>query len=380
MKTILFIIPSFDIGGTTVSTRNLISVLDKQNYEVAVWALNDEGILKWMYEDIRIVPTCFIARAIACNGWKDAPTLFKRIITAVIRGICGYNPFRSFLFKRAVKKCLGKKSFDIVVACQEGIATKFSLSVPAKQRVAWVRCDYKLYIESKGDGIECEYANYDHVVCVSEQARRGFVAVYPDLDSRTVCIYNPQDSKLIVSQSDVDDHDSRFLTDEKIIVSVGRFNPVKRFEAIPSIARKLIDLGLNFRWYIIGDSGKDMRVPTEIKKYDVGNHVIMLGAKSNPHFYIKRADLYVCLSTTESCPRVINEAKILGTPVVSTNFPSVYEYLEDGMNGRIVPLEDVADAIEDLLKDDQKYERIKSEIVKFKFDNRPLLEQLTKVL
>ena len=43
--------------------------------------------------------------------------------------------------------------------------------------------------------------------------------------------------------------------------------------------------------------------------------------------------MVVSTSVSEACPNVINEAKILHTPIVATNFGSVYEFIEDGVNG-----------------------------------------------
>ena len=70
-KTVLFVLNNYNIGGTTVSTRNLIAVLDKNKYDITVWALNPTGILSWMYEDVAFLPTCFIAKALALVGWRD---------------------------------------------------------------------------------------------------------------------------------------------------------------------------------------------------------------------------------------------------------------------------------------------------------------------
>jgi glycosyltransferase involved in cell wall biosynthesis len=141
-----------------------------------------------------------------------------------------------------------------------------------------------------------------------------------------------------------------------------------------------VDNGLQFVWYVIGDGEEKQTIANEVVKYKVEDYVKMLGGKSNPHFYIKRAYLYVCLSSSEACPRVVNEAKILSTPVVSTDFPTIYEYIEDGVNGRIVQLEDVSQAITELLNNQELYSNIKKEISAFTFDNSNLIKQLEEIL
>ena len=55
-----------------------------------------------------------------------------------------------------------------------------------------------------------------------------------------------------------------------------------------------------------------------------------------------KADLYVSTSLSESFPLVINEAKALGIPIVSNNFGSAAESIEDGVDGFVLPVGDVA--------------------------------------
>jgi len=380
-KNILFVLPSFEVGGTTVSTRHLISVLDKEKYNISVLPLLDDGILKWMFTGVDLLPSNYVSRALAIKGWNCERNWSKRILTGVIRFFAKSKFFQSALFKYAYKTSINKRKFDTVVSCEEGLSTSLVGESVKGKKIAWVRCDYKRVYEARGNKIDPIYNCFDYIVCVAEQTRESFVSLFTNLEIKTVCIHNPQDSQLIINNALYNDHDSRFTAlNEKIIVSVGRLDKVKRFESIPAIARSLVEKNLRFKWFIIGDGGEKQNIEEEIKKNNIQGNVIMLGAKSNPHFYIKQADLYVCLSLSEACPRVINEAKILGTPVVSTDFPTVYEYLEDGVNGRIVPLDHITNTVYELLTDDLLYQRIKKEIDNFTFDNSPLVERLEQIL
>ena len=55
-----------------------------------------------------------------------------------------------------------------------------------------------------------------------------------------------------------------------------------------------------------------------------------------------KANLYVSTSLSESFPLVINEAKALGIPVITNNFGSAVESVEDGVDGFVVSLENNA--------------------------------------
>ncbi len=380
-KKILFVLPSFEIGGTTVSTRNLISVLDKDKYDIAVWTLHDEGVLRWMYDGVVMLPSCCTARLLTLKGWRYAKNWPMRLGAAIVRLMAKKHLFQHCLFHHAVKKCLGNHRFDTIVACEEGITTSIAEAVPGVNHVAWIRCDYEQRFKSHGYVRESIYERYDHIICVAEHTRNNFVKIFPGLNERTVCIYNPQDSEMILKQAEINDNDIRFHSNEtNVIVSLGRLSGVKRFKEIPFIAKCLLNKGLGFHWYIIGDGEEWKDIAENIKRHGVTNYVEMLGAKSNPHYYIKHASLYVCLSSSEACPRVINEAKILGTPVVSTDFPTVYEYLENGVNGRIATMDDIPNVIAEMLTDKQLYSRIKKEISGFTFDNTSLIDKLEVIL
>ncbi len=379
-RRVLFVMPSFGIGGTTVSTRNLISILDKEKYDITVWALSNRGALRWMYDDVAQLETCFSAHALTLRGWKEEKGWARRIAAAAVKATVHTPMVYQWLVKHILSRCVSSQKFDTVVACQEGFTTLFVSHFQCENRVAWVRCDYKEYYEMRGEKTESFYEKYNHIVCVAEKTRLNFVDIYPNYEKKTVCIYNPQDSTLILSQADINDHDARFDTNNVTIVSLGRLSRVKRFVEIPAISRKLIERGLDFKWYIIGDGEEKAAIANAIEENCVNDRVVMLGGKSNPHFYIKNANLYVCLSSSEACPRVINEAKILGTPVVSTDFPTVYEYLEDGVNGRIVSIENIPEAVTEMLTNSQLYTKIKNEISNFQFDNSQLIKQLEKIL
>ena len=82
--------------------------------------------------------------------------------------------------------------------------------------------------------------------------------------------------------------------------------------------------------------------------------VVYLGGKSNPYPYFKMADLLVCVSESEACPMIFNEAKLLNLPIVSTDFPSAFEFIDRDKDGRITQIEAMADTIADIISEDSK--------------------------
>lgn len=383
MKKILFVLYSYNIGGTAVSTRNLINLLNKEKYEPHVWVMNDQGPLKDLYKDCNLVKTNFFARALMLTSYKEIKGLC-RIFAMLIRFARNRSlKLRKIIYHIAVKRSINPSEYDTIVACKEGNETDFVSYIRHNNKVAWMRCDYiKHFREYQIRNNKQKYDTFSRIVCVSETTMKNFLEIYPEFIQKTIFIHNPQDEELIRELATKDDKDNRFKTDKITILSIGRIHPVKRFSMIPKIAKRLLEKGFDFCWYIIGegDSVELKKIKQEIVKNNVEDFVVLLGVKNNPHFYINKADVLVTISESEACPRVVNEAKILHTPVVSTDFSTIYEFIDNNKNGIIAPIEKIDDAIIKLFQDNKLYEQIRKENENFKFDNTVIMKKIETVL
>ena len=107
-------------------------------------------------------------------------------------------------------------------------------------------------------------------------------------------------------------------------------------------------MGAQFRWYIIGggnEGGEKERLDQELAKYDLDDMFVLLGNKPNPYPYFREADLLVTNSSSEACPMIFNEAKILELSVVSNNFGSAYEFLNSDEGDIITTTDNMAGVI-----------------------------------
>ena len=75
----------------------------------------------------------------------------------------------------------------------------------------------------------------------------------------------------------------------------------------------------------------------------------------------------------------MNEAKILRTPVVSTDYPTIYEYIVNNKTGLISPIESIHEAVDTIMNDMDVAKSIISNISDFKFDNDQILKQIESV-
>lgn len=380
-KRILFVLSTFEVGGTVVSTKNLILLLDKDRYDITVLCMRGDGNMKTIFSDVKQIKTTNILSSLTLPSWRHRKRIIDKILVALVRVLCRNEYIRDYIFKKESR--IIDNNYDTIVACQEGICTHFVSNSIIKNKVAWVRCDYSKYISGGVDQYEKKiYSKFNKIVCVSNLTSIRFMEVFPEYSNKIFAINNPQSEEYIISQSEKEEVDPKFIKKGITLVSIGRIDSIKRFTYIPKIASFLVSNDVDFKWYIIGDGAiveKEM-IYRNIKKEKVCDNVILLGMKTNPYYYIKNADLLVSLSISEACPRIINEAKILHTPVVCTNFDTAYEYIDNYTNGIIAPIDSIHTSILEIIQNKKLYKTISDNISDFKFDNEDIMHEIDKIL
>ena len=380
---ILFVIPGFQHGGTNKSLLNLLKLSENSGYEPHILSLSSEGPYRESFQPFNVVETNAAVASLTSFGVEfhksSAIRKIKLLFWKFVQKFLLNKPSKIY---RLVAKTLDFSSYDVVVAAQEGAVTELVSYANCEQRVAWIRCDYSSYLKyAKVDDESHIYQNFRSIICVSKYTADVFAKYYPQFVDRVNAIYEPMDSETIIRLSLEDIEDSKFDSSAFTLLSIGRIHPVKRFSLIPQIARKMIDEGCTFKWYIIGSGGaEEQLLKQEIDSNNVGDCGVMLGEKNNPYPYIKFSDVLVCTSSSEACPNVVNEAKILNIPVVAADFHTAKEYIVDGKNGYIKPIEKIADALISLCNDSDICNALKREASNFKYKNEEIIAAICKVL
>lgn len=231
----------------------------------------------------------------------------------------------------------------------------------AKKRIAWIHTDYSIFEMDK----EAEYnmwSAYDWIASVSDDCSKGFVKLFPKLESKLILIHNILNPDTIRMLADEFDPMTEMPTakDELNLCSIGRFTTQKNFDNVPFIAKLLKEKGAKFKWFLIGYGGDEELINENIIKAGMEETVIMLGKKSNPYPYMKACDIYVQPSRWEGRAVSVTEAQILARLVVITDYPTASAQLNNGFDGLIVPLgnEDCAVGLFELMKNPQKMKEL----------------------
>ena len=163
-------------------------------------------------------------------------------------------------------------------------------------------------------------------------------------------------------------HDSETV----LLVSAGLNRPVKGYKfAIESLSL-LKNENVKFKYLILG--GNSQKLFHLCQEYGLESDVI-LDETSRDTAMIERlkcADIYLLPSYIEGFPLIKAEAMSAGLPVLTTNAPGCYDFIENGINGIIVPKRDTrlfSDAIKNLI---QSPGSLKSMSIKAKRDSKKL--------
>ena len=167
-----------------------------------------------------------------------------------------------------------------------------------------------------------------------------------------------------------------------IILSIGRLVPVKSFDLAIKAAQILKQKNIHFNWYIIGDGILRTDLEKLIEKLDLTQHVFLLGLQTNPYKFMKRADIIVQSSSYEGKSIVIDEAKILCKPIVSTNYTTVYDAIKDRETGIITKMtpESLANGIYSLSQDSELRQAIIAHLSMSTYDNKDNINQYISLL
>ena len=383
-KNILVIVPSFNSGGTGTSLMNFVSLMDKNKYNISVFAITNAGVNRdFVAQHCRV-----IGYNPGVNNVSQKPSFrdkMFRIVKSIKKGLCKVGiDISPMLFKYYASRIDDPKN-DFVLAFQEGQPTLFASYLRHGTKVAWVRCEFTRLIESSRSVTKYAdvYAKYDRIVSVSNAAVSSFVSVLPQYKDKTFMLHNFVNDERVIKLS-VEQVDDVPKSDLFTVISIGRIDPVKRISAIPSIVSKLKDKGFKLRWLIVGGNVSETeyaKLLDEIKRNHVENNVILTGNKKNPYPYLKMSHLLVSLSVSETFNNTLTEAKILGVPVVTSNYACAIESVVDGEDGLIVPFEDIPDAVARMIINEGGiYDKAHNNLAEFKYDNKELLEYLCNVI
>jgi glycosyltransferase involved in cell wall biosynthesis len=360
-KKLLFVMPTMHIGGSVRNFLSLVSLLDPERYDITLQLFRREGaLLEQIPEHVHIVEFSPLFRDFQLSWWHSCKRLFLRHpITAgmrLIRLFAGWIPsFRKnvsqkewYFLRRLLP--MDPHKYDAAIGYLQTVSIYYTVEkVTAKIKIGFIRNEYTAgkYDPQYDDGY---FAQLDYIGAVSQAGFADLQKVFPHHIEKIRLLPNVVSPDFCRQMAQREENP--FAGQEGIhLVSVGRLVDVKGFDMAVEAVRILRSKGYPVIWHIIGIGPEKDRLERLALDAGMAAHIVFSGEKANPYPYMKAAEIYVQTSRSEGWCISLQEALILGKPVVTTDFPTAYEQVEHGRTGLIAAMnpEAVANAVKTLL-------------------------------
>ncbi len=394
MKNILIISHAMEIGGAERALLGLLYSIDYTKYKVDLFLCRHDGeLLKEIPKDVNLLDTNqsrYLAIPMKLLLKEKA---FKMLYGRLKAKILSKNTVKKLGLKPENQVALTyshkytyqymdfinlNKEYDLAIS----FLTPHYICINkcnAKKKIAWIHTDYStIDIDVK---TELDMWNkFDYIASISDQCTKAFLEKFPTLEDKIIRIDNIVTKEMLEKQSNENIDE---MKDDCIkLLSVGRFSYAKNFDNVPEICSEILKSETNVKWYIIGFGGDEQLIKDKIKEYNMQEHVIILGKRSNPYPYIKACDIYVQPSRYEGKAVTVREAQILHKPVIITKFPTSSSQLVDGVDGVVVPMDnkECAKGIIDFINNKGLQSNIINNLKNKDYSNSSEVEKIYKLI
>lgn len=140
------------------------------------------------------------------------------------------------------------------------------------------------------------------------------------------------------------------ITEDEIVVgNVSKIQKRKGYKYYLEVANKLVKQYKNVKFLIVGSGPHEHEIKRQTKEMKLNENVIFTGYRTDVENMFAIFDIKVLTSLWEGLPRVLVQAAAVGKPIVSFDVDGVWEIVENGKNGFIVPMKDI-DAMTEKIK------------------------------
>ena len=271
-------------------------------------------------------------------------------------------------------------AYDYIIVVSEASKLRhFVSTLSSPKKIQWIHTDYVSWRNHSGwtkkitANDKKTYKKYDKIVCLSNALREKFSDFYPSLKDKVVAIPNLIDYDAIVKNSL---EKSQFEVDKSKLnlITIGRMEAEKRYDSILLLASELKTKGVDFSWHLVGDGPLLSANEAMCRDMNLSEEVIFTGYIDNVCPLLKQCDLFVLLSEYEGTPVTIDEAKVLGIPVLAKNVGGIADQITNA-TGKALNLVSAGDIIN---FDYKSYSKMQKR--EFEEYNNQIIDKLKSIL
>ena len=326
MKKLLIVNNNLKVGGVQKSLYNLLWSLEGE-YDITLCLFKNIGdYSEKLPKSVKVTETKGLFRYLGVSQ-SEVKGLdgIKRAILAAVSRMLG----RKFTLKLLL---LGEKTrednYDCAISFLHngkdksfyGFVQDYVIHrVNADRKIAFLHCDYR------NCGANNSYNNellkrFDKIAACSDGCREAFLSVLPGMESRCVTVKNfhrYEEIRRLANEQTVE-----YKNDCVNLLTVARLSHEKGIDRAIKAFAKAIENGIAAKLHIVGDGAKRNELEELVKTLGLTDSVVFYGEQSNPYRFMKNADLLLLTSYHEAAPMVIDEARSLGLPILSTSTTS----------------------------------------------------------
>lgn len=400
---ILFVINTLGQAGAETALLSLLQTLAREKgearYEISLYVLTGQGeMASRLPADVRLLNKKYREESVlTAKGRKYLKkTVLKAMFTRgtvvklfpyLVKNTCAMLGKKRLLPDKLLWRVLSDggmvlpEEYDLAVSYLEGGAAYFVADhVKAAKKAAFIHVDYEKAGYTRALDKDC-YLAFDKIFTVSDEVREAFLKAYPELPEKTEVFHNILNKEEIVRRAEEGEGFTDGFTGIRLL-SVGRLTAQKAFEVSVDAMKRLKDAGKNVRWYVLGEGDQRKKLQEQIDALRLTEDFILYGAVNNPYPFMKQADIYVHASRFEGKSIAIQEAQILGKPMVVSDCSGNREQVCHGTDGLMCGLtpESLAENIMLLLEDEALRGKLGAAAAKKNADAAEEIQKLLSML
>ena len=329
MKKILIVNNNLDMGGIQRSLVNLLKELSGE-YDITLLLFSKSGaLLGEIPEGVKVITPSAGYRVLGLDKKK----LKKHLVLFGLKA--SLSIYTRIFSRRSAMKLLGLcqrkiTGYDTVISYSHfphhkyfgnGCGDFVLDQTISDNKICFIHCDY-LNFGGRTEANDRAYMEFDKIACCSDSVRECFLLGSGLQDKRVYTVRNFYD----LSLTDYCTDGICQFDEQKInILMISRLSSEK---GIPrAIEALFLSQRTDIHYYVIGDGPQKEEIRHTIKKYQLEHRVTMLGEQTQPYADLMGADYLLVPSFHEAAPMVFDEAKLLGTPVITTDTTSAREMI-----------------------------------------------------
>jgi N-acetyl-alpha-D-glucosaminyl L-malate synthase BshA len=171
----------------------------------------------------------------------------------------------------------------------------------------------------------------DCITAVSKSLKNDTIELF-DIEKEIDVIHNFIDVEKIISKETPCERNLLAKKDEKIVVHISNFRPLKRIMDVVYVFEQ-IRSKINAKLIMVGEGPEKSKAQRYCKKNNLSDKVIFLGNSSEVDDILCFSDLFLLLSEKESFGLSALEAMVHKVPVISTNVGGLPELNKNNYSG-----------------------------------------------